>query len=56
MAKQVVKDACDSYKRFFKGLSDKPRFKSRGKSRPSFYNDNCKLKVKDNAVNIEKIG
>ena len=56
VAKQAVKDACDSYKRFFKGLSDKPRFKSRRKSKPSFYNDNCKLKVKDNAVNIEKVG
>ena len=56
VAKQAVKDACNSYKRFFKGLSDKPRFKSRKKSKPSFYNDNCKLKVKDNAVNIEKVG
>lgn len=56
VAKQAVKDACDSYKRFFKGLSDKPKFKSRKKSKLSFYNDNCKLKVKDNAVNIEKVG
>ena len=56
VAKQAVKDACNSYKRFFKGLSDKPRLKSRKKSKPSFYNDNGKLKVKDNAVNIEKVG
>lgn len=56
MAKQAVKDACDSYKRFFKGLADKPRFKSIKKSRPSFYNDNCKLKVKDKSVLIEKVG
>ncbi|MGL5649837.1 MAG: RNA-guided endonuclease InsQ/TnpB family protein [Clostridium sp.] len=57
VAKQSVKDACDSYKRFFKGLSDKPRFKSRRKSKKSFYNDNCKLKVKEGKlVNIEKIG
>ena len=57
VAKQAVKDACNSYKRFFKGLSDKPRFKSRKRSRKSFYNDNMKLKVKDNKlVNIEKIG
>ena len=56
VAKQAVKDACNSYKRFFKGLSDKPRFKSRKKSKPSFYNDNGKLKVKDNVVNIEKVG
>ena len=56
VAKQAVKDACDSYKRFFKGLADKPRFKSRKKSKPSFYNDNCKLKVKDKSVLIEKVG
>ena len=56
VAKQAVKDACDSYKRFFKGLADKPRFKSRRKSKPSFYNDNCKLKVEDKSVLIEKVG
>lgn len=56
VAKQAVKDACDAYKRFFKGLADKPRFKSKKKAKPSFYNDNCKLKVKNNAVNIEKVG
>ncbi|MEN2257003.1 RNA-guided endonuclease TnpB family protein [Paraclostridium benzoelyticum] len=57
VAKQSVKDACDSYKRFFKGVSDKPRFKSRRKSKKSFYNDNCKLKVKEGKlVNIEKVG
>ena len=57
VAKQAVKDACNAYKRFFNGLSDKPRFKSRKKSKKSFYNDNIKLKVKENRlVNIEKIG
>ncbi|OAA90039.1 RNA-guided endonuclease InsQ/TnpB family protein [Clostridium ljungdahlii] len=56
VAKQAVKDACNAYKRFFKGLADKPRFKSRRKSKPSFYNDNIKLKVKANMVLIEKVG
>jgi len=57
VAKQAVKDACDSYKRFFKALSDKPKFKSRRRSKKSFYNDNCKLKVKEGRlVNIEKVG
>jgi putative transposase len=56
VAKQAVKDACDAYKKFFKNLADKPRFKSRRKSKPSFYNDNIKLKIKDNAVLIEKVG
>ena len=36
VAKQAVKDCCNAYKNFFKGLSDKPRFKSRKKSKPSF--------------------
>ena len=56
VAKQAVKDACDAYKRFFKKLSDKPKFKSRKKSKPSFYNDNEKLKVKESSVLIEKVG
>ncbi|NFV48353.1 IS200/IS605 family element transposase accessory protein TnpB, partial [Clostridium botulinum] len=56
VAKQAVKDCCNAYKRFFKDLADKPRFKSRKKSKPSFYNDNVKLKVKTKLVNIEKVG
>ena len=57
VAKQAVKDGCNAYKRFFKGLSGKPRFKSRKRSKKSFYNDNVRLKVKDNKlVNIEKVG
>ncbi|WP_294186327.1 transposase [uncultured Clostridium sp.] len=57
VAKQAVKDACNAYKRFFRGLADKPKFKSKRKSRKSFYNDNIKLKVKNNKlVNIEKVG
>jgi putative transposase len=56
VAKQAVKDACNAYKNFFKGLSDKPRFKSRKRSKKSFYNDNIKLKVKPKMVLIEKVG
>lgn len=56
VAKQAVKDACEAFKRFFKGLADRPRFKSRRKSKPSFYNDTLKLKVKPNMVLIEKVG
>ncbi|MBY6846692.1 IS200/IS605 family element transposase accessory protein TnpB [Clostridium botulinum] len=56
ISKQAVKDGCNAYKRFFKGLADKPRFKSRKKSKPSFYNDNIKLKVKPKMILIEKVG
>jgi len=56
VAKQAVKDACNAFKNFFKGLSAFPKFKSRKKSKPSFYNDTSKLKVKKSQVLIEKIG
>lgn len=56
VAKQAVKDACNAYKRFFRGLARYPRFKSRKRSKPSFYNDTSKLKVSSNEVLIEKIG
>ncbi|MGG3901755.1 RNA-guided endonuclease InsQ/TnpB family protein, partial [Heyndrickxia faecalis] len=38
------------------GLSKYPKFKSRKKSKPSFYNDNVKLKIKNYLVLIEKVG
>ena len=53
--KQAIKDACDSYKRFFKGYSKFPRFKSKKKSRPSFYVDNIKIKFSDTHVQLEKL-
>ena len=57
VAKQAVKDCCNAYKRFFKGLTNKPKFKSKKKSRPSFYNDPIALEVKQNkTVLLEKIG
>lgn len=57
VAKQAVKDACNAYKRFFKGLSNKPKFKSKRRSKKTFYHDNVKLKVKeDKLVKIEKVG
>ena len=56
VTKQAVKDACNAYKRYFKKQSAKPKFKSRRKSKPSFYNDTGKLKVKENLVLIEKVG
>lgn len=54
--KQAVKDACNSYKRFFKGQARFPKFKSKKKTRPSFYNDTQKLKVKEKLVLLEKVG
>lgn len=56
VTKQAVKDACSAYKRFFNSLANKPKFKSKKKSKPSFYNDTSKLKVKKNSVLLTKIG
>ena len=56
ITKQAVKDSCDAYIKFFKGLSDKPKFKSRKKSKPSFYQDTYKIKFTDTHVRLEKIG
>jgi putative transposase len=56
ITKQAVKDACEAYYKFFKKLSDKPKFKSRKKSPPKFYQDTEKIKFKDGKVRLEKIG
>ena len=56
VVKQAVKDACKAYKVFFKGQAQHPRFKTKRRSTPSFYNDCIKLKVKGNRILLEKIG
>ena len=56
ITKKAVKDACEAYKKFFKKLADKPKFKSKRKSRPSFYQDTEKIKFEDGKVRIEKVG
>jgi len=54
--KQAVKDACDAYKKMFKGQSGKPKFKSKKRSKPAFYSRYDRFKVKGNTVYLEKIG
>ena len=56
VTKQAVKDGCEAYKKFFKKLSDKPKFKSRKKSKTSFYQDTAKTKFTATHVRLEKIG
>ena len=53
VTKQAIKDACDAYKRFFKGYSRFPKFKSRKFSTPSFYQDNGKIQFSDTCVKVE---
>ena len=53
VTKQAIKDACNIYKRFFKGYSKFPKFKSRKSSQPSFYQDNVKIQFSDTHVKVE---
>ena len=54
--KQAVKDACDAYKKMFRGESGKPKFKSRKRSKPAFYSRYDRFKVDGCRVYLEKIG
>jgi len=53
VTKQSIKDACNTYKRFFKGQCKYPKFKSKRKSTPSFYQDNIKIKFTETHVKVE---
>ena len=53
VTKQAIKDACNSYKRFFKGQSKYPKFKSKKRSKPSFYQDSGKIQFTDTHVKVE---
>ena len=50
--KQAIKDACESYRDFFKGYTKFPRFKSKKHSVPKFYQDNVKIKFTDTHVKL----
>ena len=53
VTKQAIKDACIAYKNFFKGLQKYPRFKSKKRSTPKFYQDNIKIQFSDTRVKFE---
>ena len=53
VTKQAIKDACTAYKNFFKGLQKFPRFKSRKRSMPKFYQDNVKIQFSNTHVKFE---
>ena len=53
VTKQAIKDACNTYKRFFKGQCKYPKFKSKKQSTPAFYQDNVKIQFTDTSVKIE---
>ena len=53
VTKQAIKDACNSYKRFFKGQTKYPKFKSKKNSKQSFYQDNVKIEFTNTHVKVE---
>ena len=55
ITKQAIKDACDAFIKFFKGESKFPKFKSRKKSKSSFYVDTDKIKFTGTHVKLEKL-
>lgn len=55
IAKQAVKDACTAYLNFFKGASKYPKFKSKRKTKPSFYVDTSKVRFTPTHVILEKL-
>ena len=54
--KQAVKDAGSAWDKFFKGLSEKPCYKSKRKSKPSFYVNYESLSRQNGGFRGEKIG
>ena len=55
ITKQAIKDAWETYIKFFKQLSGHPKFKSKKKSKISFYQDAFKIKFTKTHVKLEKI-
>ncbi|SES63188.1 RNA-guided endonuclease InsQ/TnpB family protein [Anaerobranca gottschalkii] len=55
ITKQAIKDVCIAYKNFFEGRADFPKFKSKKKSKPSFYVDTEKIKITPTHVKLEKL-
>lgn len=51
----AITDACNAYKNFFNGNSGFPKFKSRKKSKPSFYVRNDKIEFTDTHVKLMKL-
>ena len=55
ITKQAIKDACNAYKNFFDKKADFPKYKSRKRTKPSFYIDPIKIKFTNTHVKLEKL-
>jgi len=55
ITKQAIKDVCIAYKNFFEGRSKFPKFKSKKRSKQSFYQDTDKIVITETQVKLEKL-
>ena len=55
VTKQAIKDAVVAFLNFFRGNAEFPQFKTKKKSRPSFYQDVIKFKATNTHIRVEKI-
>ena len=53
VTKQSIKEACNSYIKFFKKQSKYPKFKSKKSARQSFFQDGFKIRFTDTHVKVE---
>ena len=56
ITKQALKDMTQAFQNFYKKNAEFPKFKSKRRSKPSFYHDPIKIKITDTHVQLEKIG
>lgn len=56
MSKMAIMDCNSAFKRFFNKQNEYPKFKSKRKSKLSFYVRHDKINPKETSVNFEKIG
>lgn len=55
VTKQAIKDAVIAFTNFFNGRANFPKFKTKKKSRPSFYQDVFTFKATETHIKLEKI-
>lgn len=55
ISEMAIIDACNAYKNFFKGNADFPKFKSKKKSKPSFYVNSSKIEFTHTHVKLAKL-
>ena len=55
ITKQAIKDAVIAYKNFFSHRAKFPKFKSKKRSRPSFYVDTSHIQISSTHIKLEKL-